>query len=158
MTMNKTWGYSITDMEYKSGDELIRQLVSAAGRNANFLLNIGPRPDGKLPDQAVERLKQIGEFMKANGSTIYGTRGGCVPPQAWGVTTQKGKDLFIHILNKVEEGLIFLPLTEQKLSKVSMFSDGTPLKFKRDKEGYRIPLPEHPETVDYILTATLKTP
>ena len=155
MTMNNTWGYSITDNNYKSGDELIRKLVTAAGMNANFLLNIGPRPDGKLPDQAVERLKQIGEFMKANGSTIYGTRGGCVPPQAWGVTTQKGKNLFIHILNKVEEGQILLPLTEQKLSKVSMFSDGTPLKFKRDKEGYRIFLPKQPETVDYILTATM---
>lgn len=156
MTMNNTWGYSITDKNYKSGDELIRKLVTAAGLNANFLLNIGPRPNGKLPDQAVERLKQIGEFMKANGSTIYGTRGGCVPPQAWGVTTQKGKDLFIHILNKVEDGQILLPLTEQKLSKVEMFSDGTPLKFKRDKEGYRIFLPKQPETVDYILTATMK--
>ena len=76
MTMNNTWGYSITDMNYKDGDELIRRLVKAAGLNANFLLNIGPRPDGKLPDQAVERLKQIGEFMKVNGSTIYETRGG----------------------------------------------------------------------------------
>ncbi|MBR5052603.1 MAG: alpha-L-fucosidase [Bacteroidaceae bacterium] len=156
MTMNNTWGYSITDMNYKDGDELIRKLVTAAGLNANFLLNIGPRPDGKLPDQAVERLKQIGEFMKANGSTIYGTRGGCVPPQAWGVTTQKGKDLFIHILYKVEDGQILLPLTEQKLSKVSMFSDGTPLKFKRDKEGYRIFLTKQPETIDCILKATLK--
>ena len=156
MTMNNTWGYSITDKNYKSGDELIRKLVTAAGLNANFLLNIGPRPDGKLPDQAVERLKQIGEFMKANGSTIYGTRGGCVPPQDWGVTTQKGKTLFIHILNKVEDGQLFLPLTKQKLSKVSMFSDGTPLKFKREKEGYRIFLPKQPETTDCILKATLK--
>ena len=156
MTMNNTWGYSITDNNYKSGDELIRKLVTAAGLNANFLLNIGPRPDGKLPDQAVERLKHIGEFMKANGETIYGTRGGCVPPQAWGVTTQKGNTLFIHILNKVENGQILLPLTEQKLSKLEMFSDGTPLKFKHDKEGYQIFLPEIPETTDCILKATLK--
>lgn len=156
MTMNNTWGYNINDKNYKSGDELIRRLVTAAGLNANFLLNIGPRPDGKLPDQAVEILKHIGAFMKANGSTIYGTRGGCVPQQSWGVTTQKDKTLFIHILNKVEDGQILLPLSEQKLSKVTTFGDGTNLKFKREKEGYRIFLPELPNIVDFILTATLK--
>lgn len=156
MTMNNTWGYSITDKNYKSGDELIRRLVTAAGLNANFLLNIGPRPDGKLPDQAVEILKQIGSFMKVNGPTIYGTRGGCVPPQSWGVTTQKGNTLYIHILNKVEDGQILLPLTDQKLAKVVMFADGTKLKFKREKEGCRIFLPELPDTIDCILTATLK--
>lgn len=158
MTMNNTWGYSITDNNYKDGDELIRRLVKAAGMNANFLLNIGPRPDGKLPDQAVERLKHIGKFMQANGETIYGTRGGIVLPQEWGVTTQKGKTLYIHILNKVDGGELFLPLTGQTITKVTMHSDGTKLKFKRDKEGIRISLPELPETVDCILTATLKTP
>ena len=156
MTMNNTWGYSITDMNYKDGDELIRRLVKAAGMNANFLLNIGPRPDGKLPDQAVERLKHIGKFMQAYGEAIYGTRGGCVPPQDWGVTTQKAGTLYIHILNKVEDGQLYLPLSGEAISKVTTFSDGTKLKFKREKEGYRISLPELPETVDYILTATLK--
>ena len=158
MTMNNTWGYSITDKSYKDGDELIRRLVTAAGLNANFLLNIGPRPDGKLPDQAVERLKHIGNFLKANGETIYGTRGGIVPPQDWGVTTQKGNTLYIHILNNVEGGQLFLPLTGKTITKVSTYSDDTPLKFKRNGEGILISLPEHPETVDYILTAKLKTP
>lgn len=156
MTMNYTWGYSITDKNYKSGDELIRRLVSAAGMNANFLLNIGPRPDGKLPDEAVERLRHIGSFMKTYGSTIYGTRGGIVPPQSWGVTTQKQGTLYIHILNKVEDGQIFLPLTGQKLAKVETFAGGTKLTFKREKEGYRIFLPQLPDTVDNILIATLK--
>ena len=158
MTMNNTWGYSITDRNYKDGDELIRRLVTAAGLNANFLLNIGPRPDGKLPDQAVKILKHIGSFMKVNGSSIYGTRGGCVPPQPWGVTTQTGKTLYIHILNKVEDRQIFLPLTGQKLAEVETFAGGTKLKFKREKEGYRIFLPAEPCIVDYILRATLRTP
>ncbi len=156
MTMNNTWGYSITDRNYKDGDELIRRLVTAAGLNANFLLNIGPRPDGKLPDQAIKILKHIGSFMKVNGSSIYGTRCGCVPPQPWGVTTQTDKTLYIHILNKVEDRQIFLPLTEQKLAKVETFAGGTKLKFKREKEGYRIFLPAEPRIVDYILRATLK--
>lgn len=156
MTMNNTWGYSITDKNYKSSEDLIRRLVTAAGLNANFLLNIGPRPDGKLPDQSVEILKHIGTFMKENGETIYGTRGGCVPPQAWGVTTQKGKKLYIHILNKVENGQIFLPLTEQSITKVVSYASKAKMKIQQEKGGYRIFLPEQPDMVDFILCATLK--
>lgn len=156
MTMNNTWGYSITDRNYKSSEDLIRRLVTAAGLNANFLLNIGPRPDGKLPDQSVEILKHIGTFMKENGETIYGTRGGCVPPQAWGVTTQKGKKLYIHILNKVENGQIFLPLTEQSITKVVSYASKAKMKIQQEKSGYRIFLPEQPDLVDLILCATLK--
>jgi len=157
-------------MNYKSGDELIRRLVTAAGMNANFLLNIGPRPDGQLPDQAVERLKHIGAFMETNSSTIYGTRGGCVPPQDWGVTTQKGKTLYIHILNKEKDGKVineglkringgplsfFLPLSTQTISTVTLRSDGSKLDFQREGDGYRIFLPKRPTTVDCILTAVL---
>lgn len=171
MTMNNTWGYSVTDLHYKDGDELIRRLVTAAGLNANFLLNIGPRPDGKLPDQAVDRLKHIGRFMRTNGQTIYGTRGGIVTPQAWGVTTQKPGTLYIHILNKVRDGQvlnegldespdgatsILLPIEPKSVKQVATFADGTKLKTKREKEGLRIFLPEKPNTVDFILTATLK--
>ena len=171
MTMNNTWGYNITDKNYKSGDELIRRLVTAAGLNANFLLNIGPRPDGQLPDEAVERLKHIGAFMDLNGSAIYDTRGGCVPPQDWGVTTQKGKTLFIHILNKEKDGKVvnegleringgplsfLLPLSGHSLSKVTLRSDGSQLQFQREGSGYRIFLPKRPDTVDCILTATLQ--
>lgn len=156
MTMNNTWGYSITDKAYKSCDDLIKKLVTAAGLNANFLLNIGPRPDGTLPDQAVERLRHIGRFLQANGETIYGTRGGPVPPQPWGVTTQKGNTLFIHILNKVEGREILLPLTEKKITKVKVFTSGTRLRFQRNTEGVRIQLPEQTDGVDFILKATMK--
>lgn len=74
-TMNNTWGYSITDKSYKSADELIRRLVKSAGMNSNLLLNIGPRPDGCLPDESMERLKEIGKWTKRYGETIFGTRG-----------------------------------------------------------------------------------
>ena len=170
MTMNGHWGYCITDGNYKSADEIIRRLVTAAGMNANFLLNIGPRPDGQLPDEAVEILKKIGEFMRKNSLSIIDTRGGCVPPQDWGVTTQKGKELFIHVLNKEKDGKVineglrridggplsfFLPLKDAALKSVSLRSDGTPVSFVREGDGYRIYLPKRPSTVDCVLNAVI---
>lgn len=96
-TINEHWGYSITDSNYKSGKELIQMLVRAAGKNANLLLNIGPEPGGALPSLALDRLKTIGEWLNKYGETIYGTRGGIVGPHDWGVSTQRGNKLYIHI-------------------------------------------------------------
>ena len=73
MTMNKVWGYDITDKKYKSSEYIIQHIIKAAGNNANYVINIGPRPDGKLPVEAVERLKAIGDWMGRYGETIYGT-------------------------------------------------------------------------------------
>ena len=80
-TMNTSWGYKITDNNYKSTEALIRLLVKAAGKDANLLLNIGPQPDGCVPDTSIERLKNIGKWLEKNGETIYGTRGGVVQPR-----------------------------------------------------------------------------
>ncbi|MBQ5621165.1 MAG: alpha-L-fucosidase, partial [Bacteroidaceae bacterium] len=88
--------------------------------------------------------------------TIYETRGGGVPPQAWGVTTQKGKKLYIHILHKVENGQIFLPLTTRSITKVVSYHSKAKMKIQQEEGGYRIFLPEQPDMVDYILCATLK--
>lgn len=108
-TMNGMWGYKITDQNYKSAKTLIHYLVKAAGKDANLLMNIGPQPDGCLPEVAVQRLKEVGEWMRVYGETIYGTRGGCIAPHDWGVTTQKGNRLFVHILN-LQDKALFLPL------------------------------------------------
>lgn len=168
MTLNNTWGYSITDKNYKSGDEVIRRLVGAAGRNANFLLNVGPRPDGQLPEEAVKILEHVGDFMSTHGSTIYNTRGGCVPPQDWGVTTQDGKTLYIHVLNKEKDGQVineglhringgrlsfFVPLKGRSLSNVRIMDSGEKLDVQPENGGYRIFLPKRPNTVDLILKA-----
>lgn len=84
---------------------MIHYLVKAAGKDANLLMNIGPQPDGELPAVAMERLVEMGEWMKVYGETIYGTRGGCVAPHPWGVTTQKGNKLYVHILDLQDKAL-----------------------------------------------------
>lgn len=155
LTMNGSWGYDITDKKYKTVDFLIQQLVGAAGRNANLLLNVGPRPDGELPLEAVERLKAIGKWMKQNGETIYGTRGGLVAPRDWGVTTQKGNTLYVHIL-KYSDKELFLPVAPQKVAKARLFAGKQPVGVLKSKGGVLLQLPAAPKGVDTIVEVTLK--
>src|SRR3954463_15056799 len=72
-TMNDSWGFNITDRNYKSSKQLIQYIVNAAGRNANFLLNIGPMPNGVVQPEFTDTLKKVGDWMQRNGESIYGT-------------------------------------------------------------------------------------
>ncbi len=153
-TMNGMWGYKIRDQDYKSGEELIRHIVEAAGRGANLLLNMGPQPNGELPALGLDRLRQIGAWMQVNGETIRGTRAGDIPPHPWGVTTRKGNKLYVHILKLQEKGL-FLPL-EAKVRKAVDFPDGRPVRFRQDREGVVLYLDEVPSAVDHIIELELK--
>ncbi len=67
-------GYSSFNQKWKSADELIHELIDVVSRGGNFLLNIGPEPDGSIPEESVEIFKTIGKWMKVNGDAIYGTR------------------------------------------------------------------------------------
>ena len=151
-TMNGMWGYKITDQNYKSTRTLIHYLVKAAGKDANLLMNIGPQPDGC--QVAVERLKEMGEWMKTYGETIYGTRGGCVAPHPWGVTTQKGDRLFVHILD-LQDKALFLPLEGQKVKRAMDFASRQALKFKRVDGGIVLQLDEIPTEVDKVVELQL---
>ncbi|MEW6126279.1 MAG: alpha-L-fucosidase [Acidobacteriota bacterium] len=111
-TMNGSWGYNANDKKFKSPRDLIHYLVRAAGFNANFLLNVGPMPNGKIQPEFVATLKEIGAWLRANGETIYGTRGGAITPQDWGAVTTKGNKIFIHLLN-LKTDTLTLSLTEK---------------------------------------------
>ncbi|MCK9159720.1 MAG: alpha-L-fucosidase [Bacteroidaceae bacterium] len=153
-TMNGMWGYKIADQDYKSSDDLIRLIVKAAGKNANLLLNIGPQPNGELPAKALLHLKEIGEWMKKYGETIYGTRNGLVAPHAWGVSTQHGNKLYLHILN-LQDKVLFIPVQSKRIKTAVLFTDKTPVSFNKVKEGIVLHLGDHPKVVDYIIELTL---
>ena len=116
-------------------------MVKAAGFNSNFLLNVGPMPDGKIQPEFTKTLKEIGEWMAKNGETIYGTRGGPVSPRNWGVTTRKGNKVYAHILNPEDKNLL-IPDFGMKVKNVSLFESGAKLKFKQDAFGIAISVPE----------------
>lgn len=154
-TMNGMWGYKITDLEYKSTRTLIRYLVRAAGRNANLLLNIGPQPNGELPAEALDRLREMGEWLRRYGETIYGTRGGIVAPHDWGVTTIKGDKLYVHILD-LDDDCLYLSTGERRVRSARLFDDGSKVDFSREKQGVLLRLGRLPDAIDHIVELTLE--
>jgi len=154
-TMNNSWGYNITDLKYKSEKELIHYLVKAAGNNANLLMNVGPRPDGTFPDIAVQHYKAMGDWLKIYGESIYGTRGGLVTPRDWGVTTQKGNTLYVHILNYKDNSL-YLPTNGKKVRSARVFVDKKPVKFTQDADGVLLKLDKVPNELDYVVELELR--
>ena len=149
-TMNGMWGYKITDQNYKSTHTLIQYLVKAAGKNANLLMNIGPQPDGCLPAVAVERLKEMGDWMKVYGETIYGTRGGFVAPHDWGVTTQKDNRLFVHILN-LQDKVLYLPTGNKQMKKAVDFVSRKAVKMQKCQGGVILTLDAVPTAVNQVI-------
>jgi len=154
-TMNNSWGYNITDLKYKPEKELIHYLVKAAGNNANLLMNVGPRPDGTFPDIAVQHYKAMGDWLKIYGESIYGTRGGLVTPRDWGVTTQKGNTLYVHILNYKDNSL-YLPTNGKKVRSARVFVDKKPVKFTQDADGVLLKLDKVPNELDYVVELELR--
>lgn len=153
-TINDHWGYSITDSNYKSPRQLIQMLVRAAGKNANLLLNIGPEPGGALPSLALDRLQAIGKWLNQYGETIYNTRGGIIAPHDWGVSTQRGNKLYIHILNCMDTSL-FLPTGSHKVKSATVYGTNQRVNFTKTGHGITLNLDTVPTEFDYIVELTL---
>ena len=152
-TMNGMWGYKIIDQNYKSTEELIRLLVRTSGKGANLLLNIGPQPNGELPATALDRLKEMGEWLRANGESIYGTTAGDLEEQPWGVTTRNGNALYLHILD-LDSNTLELPLSCKVKSATVL--NGNAVRFKKTKTGVTLTFDEKPSGTDYIVKLITK--
>ena len=148
-TMNGMWGYKVADQNYKSTEYLIRYLVSIACKGANLLLNIGPQPNGELPATALARLKEMGEWLRKYGDSVYGTTAGDIQAQEWGVTTRKGNRLFVHIFDlKTKE--LQLPLS-CKVAKAYTFEDKKDIQFVKNDNGVTLKFDTVPSGIDYIV-------
>jgi alpha-L-fucosidase len=158
MTMNDSWGFNITDHKFKSTRDLIGFLVRAAGANANLLLNIGPRPDGTIQPETVERLRAIGEWLSKYGASIYQTRGGPVPPREWGVTTQRGDTVFVHVLSWPDR-VLSIPDLDRQVLRAKMLDDGSLVDVASVKGGITLTMPqrssEEADRVIVLLTGRL---
>lgn len=153
-TMNNSWGFNLQDKNYKSAKDLIRYLVRSAGYNSNFLLNVGPMPNGKIQPEFVNTLSELGKWTGKYGETVYGTRGGPVSPKSWGVTTQKGNKVYVHILNSEDPSLL-IPDFGKKIKAITLFGTGTKVKYKQDAFGIVVSLPKELDETDTILVIEL---
>ena len=155
-TMNGSWGFNIVDQNYKSVRRLIQTMVRAAGYGANFLLNTGPMPNGRIQPENVDTLMAIGNWLETYGETYYGTRKGPVAPQEWGATVVKGDKVYLHILNH-EGGELQLERYNPKVSSAVYFDDGSKVEVKNNKEGMVLTIPEDKlKPIDTIIVLTLK--
>jgi alpha-L-fucosidase len=143
LTMNGSWGFNITDHNLKSTREIIHYLVRAAGFGANLLLNVGPRPDGTIQPEAVERLREVGLWTGTYGQSVYGTRRGPVPPRSWGATTQRGDTVFVHVLDWPDRTLS-LPSLGRRILSASMLDGAEAVPFSQSDQGVVLTLPVRP--------------
>lgn len=122
MTMNGSWGYRYADHNWKSSETLIRNLIDIASKGGNYLLNIGPKPDGTFPEASIERLADIGSWMEHYGEAIYETKASPLEPFSWGRCTMKSSGanttLYIAVFDWPADGVarIALPQTREVLS------------------------------------------
>jgi alpha-L-fucosidase len=154
LTMNRSWGFSLTDTAYKSVREIIHTLVRAAGSGANLLLNVGPRPDGAIPPESVERLRGVGEWMSRYGASVQDTRAGPIPPREWGVTTRRGDTVYVHVLDWPDAVLSMPPLDTRIIRARQM--TGQPVPFTQSAEALTLRVGE-PATGEPVRVIVLET-
>jgi alpha-L-fucosidase len=155
-TINVAWGYKSQDKKFKGTKELIHYLVKAAGNNSNFLLNIGPRPDGTVQPEFIERLQEIGKWMKRNGESIYGTRGGPIKPTSWGVSTQKENKVYLHIL-ECDKGPLEASI-RGKVLKATLYPQGLAVSMGRVENTVILDVSENTlDAIDTIIELEVET-
>jgi len=158
-TMNHSWGYSVKDQDYKTTGQIVRKLAQCVSLNTNLLLNIGPMANGELPDSALCRLKEIGQWMRVNSQSIKGCGPGPIAEQEWGVTTAPigdNKTFYIHLF-KSPGALLEIPVAKKaKIKSVVCLADGSVIKTRKVGEKLFIPVTDEIPDTDYVIAVTLK--
>ena len=161
MTMNDSWGYQRADDNWKSPKTIVRNLITCAHGGGNYLLNIGPLPDGSIPPDSVRILTEVGQWMERNGSTVVASD----PARGFGSeyvsTTVKDKTLYAHVHYWPGEAVAIGGLQTKALS-VKYAATGQAVKF--DQDDFRLRLtglpahaPDHPVTTFAIECADVPT-
>jgi alpha-L-fucosidase len=164
MTMNDHWGFNKHDQHWKSKEDLIRKLADIASKGGNFLLNVGPTGEGLIPQPSVERLEAIGQWMKVNGESIYGTGASPFKKLDWGRCTQKqlpdGKTtLYLHVFQWPKDGKLSVPGLENKVGKAYLLADSTQgaLPIAQEKGVVVVSVPaQAPDPINTVVVLTLE--
>jgi len=147
MTMNDTWGYKKNDQNWKSPQRLIQMLSDIASKGGNLLLNIGPRADGTIPQESIDRLRDIARWMDVNSQAIHATQASPFPRRLpWGRVTQKagetgGTTLYAHVWEWPADGKILLPTLQELPSTGVILANGMAVTAERTPDGVVVHLP-----------------
>ncbi len=141
MTMNDTWGFKSYDDGWKDTRTLLRTLIDVASKGGNFLLNVGPTGEGLIPPESVARLREMGQWMRANGESIYATTVSPYGAPAWGRYTARGGTVFAHVFDWPKDGLLPLTGVTTKPRAAWMLLDKKPLLIEPSGDGYSVRLP-----------------
>ena len=157
MTMNDHWGYNAWDQNWKSSSDLIRKLAEICAKGGNFLLNIGPTAEGEFPPTSIQRLHDIGQWLHANGDSIYGTTAGPFAYLPWGVATRKGDKLYLHVFDWPKNGELIVPLKSEAASASLLVAPAEKLSVQRESERLVIKVPAAaPDAVDSVVVLEIK--
>jgi alpha-L-fucosidase len=150
MTMNDSWGYQAADDNWKNSRTILRNLITCARDDGNYLLNIGPKPDGSIPEPSVRALREAGEWLQTNGHTIYETDICQVRRSNYASFTRKGNTLFMHVHFWTGEYVAVSGL-RVKVTAAKLIKTGEPVTFAQDE--FRVRFTGLPvEAPDYPLT------
>lgn len=160
MTMNGSWGWR-DDNKWKPIETLIRNLVDIASKGGNYLLNVGPKPDGTFPDESIERLKKVGQWMDVNSEAIYGTQASPLGMLPWGRCTYKevkGKtNLYLSVFDWPKDGILTVPGLKNKVVSAKLMATGASLKTSSVSNNVNISLPATaPDAIASVIKLEVK--
>lgn len=135
MTINDHWGWSRHDRNTKSARRLVHVLARSASVGGNFLLNVGPTPEGEIPALHVERLGEVGQWLARNGESIYATRQGIIPATRTTVSTQNGERHFVHVLD-YESDCVMLSGVPAHVTQARLLASGAALTVERNNANF----------------------
>ncbi|UCF34625.1 MAG: alpha-L-fucosidase [Phycisphaerales bacterium] len=148
MTLNNHWGYNKHDQNWKSTQDLIRKLVDIASKGGNFLLNVGPDAEGRIPQPCVERLHEIGRWMEVNGESIYGTQASPFRSIPWGRCTQESlpdgnSRLYLHVFDWPGDGRLVVRGIFNEPRQARLLADRArkPLRVTREEDALVVSVP-----------------
>jgi alpha-L-fucosidase len=161
MTMNDTWGFKSYDNNWKSTETILRNLVDIASKGGNYLLNVGPTSEGLIPGPSIERLKEVGAWMKVNGEAIYGTTASPFKRLSWGRCTKKisGDEttLYLHVFNWPADGKLVVPGLKNSVKSARLLASGKKVKFSSTADGVEVTVPtEVPDKISSTIVLKIK--
>ncbi len=162
MTMNDTWGYRSWDHDWKSADDLIFKLVDIVSKGGNFLLNIGPKADGTIPQASIDRLKTVGRWMSVNGESIYGATANPFENVSWGRCTKKRTDngnthLYLHIFDWPTDGRLEIPRIDNEILGACLLAGNKKCDFAINGDRLVLDIPKlAPDSICSVIRLDIK--